>query len=272
VSAIYSHAGGNPFYLEQLRRAGDGAGLPRGVAQQAGAPDAGVPPAVAAAIAAELESLSPRSRAFLDAAAVAGEPFEPDLAAAIGELSEHEGLAALDALLAFDFVRPTDVPRRFAFRHPLVRRGVYESTPGGWRLAAHARAAEALAARGADAAERAHHLEQSASQGNEDAIAVLLEAGRGGCRARAGCRRGLVRGDPATAAECRCRAPGQRPGGACLRQAVAWRAGAMPHHAAGRLGAASARGRHGPRRADRGRSLNRDPELELPRPQGPRLV
>jgi DNA-binding NarL/FixJ family response regulator/tetratricopeptide (TPR) repeat protein len=173
VSQIYSHAGGNPFYLEQLGRA-DRMGVSR-----KGAPDIGVPPAVAASIAAELESLSPRSRAFLDAAAVAGEPFEPDLAAAIGDLSEPEALAALDDLLAFDLVRTTEVPRRFSFRHPLVRRTVYESTGGGWRLAAHARAAEALAARGADAAERAHHVEQSAGQGDEDAIQVLLEAGRG---------------------------------------------------------------------------------------------
>jgi len=177
VAAIYSHAGGNPFYLEQLGRAGAGIGLPRAPGGRTAMPDGGLPPAVAAAIAAELESLSGQSRAFLDAAAVAGEPFEPDLAAAIAELSEPEGLVALDDLLARDLVRPTDVPRRFAFRHPLVRRGVYESTRGGWRLAAHARAAEALAARGADAAEQAHHIEQSASQGDKDAIEVLLEAG-----------------------------------------------------------------------------------------------
>jgi DNA-binding NarL/FixJ family response regulator len=176
VAGIYRHAGGNPFYLEQLGRAGDGAGVPPAADEMAGA--AGVPPAVAAAIAAELESLSPRSRAFVDAAAVAGEPFEPDLVAAIAEMSEADGLAALDELLAVDLVRPTDVPRRFGFRHPIVRRSVYESTGGGWRLAAHARAAQALAARGADAAERAHHVEQSAGPGDEGAIAVLVEAGR----------------------------------------------------------------------------------------------
>ena len=71
---------------------------------------------------------------------------------------------------------PTDVPRRFAFRHPLVRRAVYESTGGGWRLTAHGRAAAELAARGAGAAARAHHVEQSAARGDEEAIATLLEA------------------------------------------------------------------------------------------------
>ena len=50
-------------------------------------------------------------------------------------------MSSLDALLELDLLRPTAVPRRFMFRHPLVRRAVYESAPAGWRLAAHARAA-----------------------------------------------------------------------------------------------------------------------------------
>ena len=114
---------------------------------------------------------------MLDGAAVAGEPFEAGLAAAIAELSSPEGLAALDALLALDLVRPTAVPRRFIFRHPLVRRAVLESAPGGWKLAAHARAAAALEAGGAAAAECAHHVEHSAGPGDEQAIALLLRAG-----------------------------------------------------------------------------------------------
>jgi ATP/maltotriose-dependent transcriptional regulator MalT len=177
VAEIYDHAGGNPFYLEQLGRAAGGAELPRAV-RRAGAGEASVPPAVAAAIAQEIVSLPASSRAFLESAAVAGEPFEPDLAAAIAGQSDADGLAALDDLLARDIVRPTAVPRRFGFRHPLLRRAVYESTGGGWRLAAHARAADALAARGASATERAHHVEHSAARGDEAAIAVLLEAGR----------------------------------------------------------------------------------------------
>jgi signal transduction histidine kinase len=175
VTAIYGHGGGNPFYLEQLARAGEDAWRP--ATNQGNGARTAVPAAVAASLAEELATLSERQRALLDAAAVAGEPFEPGLAAAIAELSAPDGLAALDALLARDLVRATDVPRRFVFRHPLVRRAVTESTPAGWRLAAHARAAAALTARGAEAAEYAHHVEQSASPGDEKAIALLLDAG-----------------------------------------------------------------------------------------------
>jgi DNA-binding CsgD family transcriptional regulator/tetratricopeptide (TPR) repeat protein len=172
AASILRDAGGNPFYLQQLARGGPQAGGPRDAAGTAG-----VPAAVAASIAEELGSLAPAERRMLESAAVAGEPFEPDLAAAIADLSPADGLAALDALLAVDLVRPTAVPRRFAFRHPLVRRAVYESSRGGWRLSAHARAAAALAGRGGGDAERAHHVEQSAAPGDEQGIAVLLAAG-----------------------------------------------------------------------------------------------
>jgi signal transduction histidine kinase/tetratricopeptide (TPR) repeat protein len=175
VAAVYGHGGGNPFYLEQLARAGEDAWRP--ATPDGNGTRTGVPAAVAASLAEELASLLEPQRALLDAAAVAGEPFEPDLAAAIAELPAPDSLAALDALLALDLVRPTSVPRRFVFRHPLVHRAVVESTPGGWRLAAHARAAAALTARGAEAAECAHHVEQSAGPGDEKAIALLLDAG-----------------------------------------------------------------------------------------------
>ena len=176
AAAIYRHGGGNPFYLEQLGRVDGAGGLASGQAPAAVA-GSEVPAAVAAAIASELESLAERPRLLLGAAAVAGEPFELDLAVAISDVEPEDALTALDALLEADLVRPTQVPRRFLFRHPLVRRAVYESLGGGWRLSAHAHAAETLAARGAAASERAHHVEQSAAIGDEDAIAVLLEAG-----------------------------------------------------------------------------------------------
>ena len=170
--SLYRHAGGNPFYLEQLARVGPSGG-PDG-----GAPAVDIPSAVAASLGEELASLDPAERAMLEGAAVAGDPFEPDVAAAVAELPD-EGLDALDALLARDLVRPTAVPRRFAFRHPLVRNAVYDGARAGWRIGAHARAAAALEARGAGAAERAHHVEQAARPGDERAIALLMEAGTG---------------------------------------------------------------------------------------------
>ncbi len=136
-----------------------------------------MPSAVAAALIEELALLSDGARLALEGAAVAGDPFEPELMAAAADVSEAAAFAALDELLLRDLVRPTDVPRRFRFRHPLVRRAIYDASPGGWRLGAHQRSAEALSARGAPAATVAHHVERSARHGDAAAVAVLREAG-----------------------------------------------------------------------------------------------
>jgi ATP/maltotriose-dependent transcriptional regulator MalT len=168
---LYLESGGNPFYLEALARA-EGSDPRRGVATGM----VGVPRAVRAALAGELGVLPPHMREVLEGAAVAGDPFEPELAGAAVGASESAVLSALDELLAADLIRPTDQPRRFRFRHPLVRRAVYEGTAGGSRLAAHARAAEALAARGATPAQRAHHAERAARPGDMDAVDLLAEA------------------------------------------------------------------------------------------------
>jgi DNA-binding NarL/FixJ family response regulator len=181
ATVLYEESGGNPFYLEQLARSHDRAG------EATRAPEISltgirVPSAVAASLSEELALLSEGGRLVLEGAAVAGDPFEPELAAAAAATSETEAMDAVDELLQLDLVRPTDVPRRFRFRHPLVRRAVYEATAGGWRLGAHERCAEALAARGATAAARAHHVERSAREGDLVAVAVMREAGEGALR------------------------------------------------------------------------------------------
>jgi DNA-binding CsgD family transcriptional regulator len=168
---LYVESGGNPFYLEALARAA-GSDPHRGVASGL----AGVPRAVRAALAGEVGVLPADLREVLEGAAVAGDPFEPELAGAAVGVSEDVVLSALDELLAADLIRPTDQPRRFRFRHPLVRRAVYEGTAGGSRLAAHARAADALAARGATPAQRAHHAERAARPGDMNAVNLLAEA------------------------------------------------------------------------------------------------
>jgi ATP/maltotriose-dependent transcriptional regulator MalT len=168
---LYRESGGNPFYLEALVRAAKSEPHPKAATGMAG-----VPRPVRSALAGEVDALSAHGREVLDGAAVAGDPFEPELAGAAIGVSEDRVLGALDELLVSDLIRPTDEPRRFRFRHPLVRRAVYEGIPGGSRLAAHARAADALAARGATAAQRAHHAERAARPGNMDAVELLAEA------------------------------------------------------------------------------------------------
>ena len=177
AAALYEDSGGNPFYLEQLARS-----VSR--ATEAGSPVSAphaavleVPQTVAAALAEELALLSSGARRLLEGAAVAGDPFALELAAAAAAVPDAGSAEALDELLRLGLVRPTDVPRRFRFRHPLVRRAVYEATPGGWRLEAHERTAKALEARGASLAARAHHVERSARHGDLAAVAILREAG-----------------------------------------------------------------------------------------------
>src|SRR5438034_1413082 len=181
AEALYDEGGGNPFYLEQLARSLERASADGSrVAEMSAA--IGVPSTVAAALTEELALLSDGTRIVLEGAAVAGDPFEPELAAAAAATPESAAMDAVDKLLQCDLVRTTDVPRRFRFRHPLIRRAIYEATPGGWRLGAHERCAEALAARGATAAARAHHVERSAREGDLAAVAVLREAGETAAR------------------------------------------------------------------------------------------
>jgi ATP/maltotriose-dependent transcriptional regulator MalT len=176
LAAIRTETGGNPLYALQLGRTSEMPAQSSSSDHVGG--EAGVPSLVAAALLAEVRELPAPARVLLEAASVAGDPFEPELAFAIAEMDAGAGMDALDELLPSGLVRATDVPRQFAFRHPLIRRAVYESTKGGWRLGAHARAAAALAQAGAPAPARAHHVQHAATQGDVAAAAVLIEAGQ----------------------------------------------------------------------------------------------
>ena len=126
---------------------------------------------------------SPRSaspaRRLLQGAAVAGDPAELGLAAAAGEVGDGRAWPARStSSSASRLLAPATLPRRYRFRHPIVRRAAYESAGEGWRLGG-ARAARRprWSATGGPLAARAHHLERCAEPGDDGAIAVLAQAG-----------------------------------------------------------------------------------------------
>ena len=172
ADSIYRESGGNPFYLKQLARSTIGA--PREVETSL----YGVPAAVVRALASELAELSGPTRLVVDAASVAGEPLDAELVSAIASIERAAVLDGLDDALGRGLIVTTAVPGRFEFRHPIVRRAVYASAPAAWLLGAHERAARALEAAGARPSVLAHHVECSARQGDEGALALLRIAGR----------------------------------------------------------------------------------------------
>jgi DNA-binding CsgD family transcriptional regulator len=173
---LYRESGGNPFFLEQLAR--KVSRLPATGTVEPARDIAAVAPGVGALIAGELDRLGAAQKVVLDAAAVVGESFDAGLVAAIAERDETGALALLDELVEADLLRPCRLPRSFRFRHPIVRRVVYELMPAGRRVEAHARAAARLSAAGGARAEIAHHVARSAAVGDEGAIALLEDAAR----------------------------------------------------------------------------------------------
>ncbi|MEV4642387.1 LuxR C-terminal-related transcriptional regulator [Actinoplanes sp. NPDC049548] len=142
-----------------------------------GAAGTPVPERVRAVLLPELLAGPALERLVVRAAAVAGDPADPELIAAVAECEPQAVHRALDRLTAADVLRAADGPG-FRFRHPVVRAVAYESAPAGWRVAAHARADRALRVRGASAAARARHLEVCAAPGDEEAAGTLGRAAR----------------------------------------------------------------------------------------------
>ena len=169
--ALHFASGGNPFYLDALARSSPSDGghpMPADIGE--------VPAAVQSALASELRTATPEARLAAQAAAVLGDPFDPELVAQAAGLAPASVLALIEELLGLDLVRPAEGSRRFQFRHPLVRHVTYQTLSEISRLAVHARAASALERRGAPFSARAHHVEYSAEAGDQEAIEVLTQA------------------------------------------------------------------------------------------------
>lgn len=158
---LYRESGGNPLLLAEFVRLGATGEVPGGII---------------AAVRAELNDLPPLARGLLEGGAIAGDPFEVDLARVVAGLAQPEALDALDVLCNRELVWPTEHPRRFAFRHPVIRSAVYAAIPVGAQLRGHAAAAAELARVGAALPARARHLAHAATPGDMEAAAVLRAA------------------------------------------------------------------------------------------------
>ena len=157
-------AGGNPFFAQEMVRElaeravleGDRGGFTCGT----DVAEVTVPATLYATIAARIDRLDPDAKQTLNAAAVIGLHFTPELLAAVGNAP------VLDALLRaalIDQVRFTPGDE-FAFHHPLIRTVAYESQLKSDRAQMHRRLAAAIAAREPESGDQnaaliAEHLE-----------------------------------------------------------------------------------------------------------------
>ncbi|MGW0521510.1 helix-turn-helix transcriptional regulator [Crossiella sp. NPDC003009] len=169
AAALHQASGGNPLYLQALARAPESALHPHQLAEQ-------VPAPAKSALLAEFTRLPEQVRLVAKAAAVIGEPIEPELVAAAAGIGLPETLAAAQQLVAADLLRANEPDRSVTFRHPLLRAAVYESASPLWQATAHRRVAELLRARGAPATQLAPHLARCGKVGDSSAIQVLTTA------------------------------------------------------------------------------------------------
>ncbi|OBB68478.1 adenylate/guanylate cyclase domain-containing protein [Mycobacterium sp. 852014-50255_SCH5639931] len=163
-SIVAERAGGNPFFAQEIVRElaerGVLEGDRGGFTCATDLADVTVPATLQATIAARIDRLDPDAKQTLNAAAVIGSRFTPELLAAVGNAPALDGL--LSAAL-IDQVRFTP-GAEFAFRHPLIRTVAYESQLISDRAQMHRRLAAAIEAREPESADQnaaliAEHLE-----------------------------------------------------------------------------------------------------------------
>ena len=145
----------------------------------AGAVAAALPASVQSLLTARVDRLAPQDRALLQAAAVIGRRFDPQLLAVATEFAGDLD-ARLAAMQALDLVHPEGKSGDYCFKHALVRDALYQSLLTGPRAALHLKIAEEIERRSgnrlAEVVETlAHHYSQTDRA--DKAFAYLAMAG-----------------------------------------------------------------------------------------------
>jgi class 3 adenylate cyclase len=141
---IAGRAAGNPFFVEEMVREladrGVLEGHRGGYTCRTDMAEVSVPATLQAAIAARIDRLEPDAKQTLNAAAVIGLRFTPELVTALGVDPVVDVLARVELV---DQVRFTP-SAEYAFRHPLIRTVAYESQLKSDRAQLHRRLAAAI--------------------------------------------------------------------------------------------------------------------------------
>ncbi|MCW2940326.1 MAG: transcriptional regulator, LuxR family, partial [Actinomycetia bacterium] len=185
AAELYARSEGNPLYLLTLDR-NEGHGLPRTLRDlRIGHNRHERSGRLESLILGEIMAMSPGESTVASTAAVLGDPFSPEVltevVAGLGSKdaprTAQEVEVALAALMDRDLIRPLAEGPALAFRHPLVRRAVYDHTAPAWRVGVHRQALTLLAANGAPAAELGMHIEHCARVFSAEQVDILIQAG-----------------------------------------------------------------------------------------------
>ncbi|MBB4951182.1 DNA-binding CsgD family transcriptional regulator/RecA/RadA recombinase [Kitasatospora gansuensis] len=180
---IHRESGGNPLLLLALADlAGSGEA---GDARPAGTGGRtlGQPAAV---LLGELALVPDDGRLLTAAAAVLGERFLVEAMAEVAELGTERAHRAATALIRRDILRPVPGTPQLTFRHPVLRRLVYQHADPVWRVGAHRRALARLTRADAPAVERARHAERCLVDADPQVVRILEEAAEAALRTAPG--------------------------------------------------------------------------------------
>ncbi len=144
TNQIAERTAGNPFFAEEIVRDLADRGVLQGArgaySCPAGSTDVSVPATLQVAIAARVDRLDAQAKRTLNAAAVIGIRFSPDLLATLTDTTTMEALIEAELIDQVMFT-----PRaEYAFRHPLIRTVAYRSQLKSERADLHRRLAVAI--------------------------------------------------------------------------------------------------------------------------------
>jgi class 3 adenylate cyclase len=147
VQLVTEKAEGNALFAEEILSFLTERGVLRtkdgNLEFDAGAVGAALPASVQSLLTARVDRLAPQDRAVLQAAAVIGRRFDPQLLAVAADVGEEVD-AKLAAMRALDLVHSEGKSGDYAFKHALVRDALYQSLLTGPRAALHLAIAEEI--------------------------------------------------------------------------------------------------------------------------------